>query len=315
MNKYRRWYNQNRKSVWITIGIIALIIGLIQLVNSFYRIRNEQELAEGLNQIQNTTNDYNYNNVRVDQAYSSLTGEQMSTGQKNQIEVIDDFVQYCNENNLQSAYDLLTNDCKEEMYPTLEIFQESYYNQIFNNETKNISVENWINNIYKVKINEDFLSTGTYSKENTIQDYITVVQENDEYKLNINSFIGTKEINKSKESNGIQIEVLEEKQYMDYQVFKMRIKNNSENNICLDDGKDIKAMYIEDDNGLTYSAYTHEIAESILEFSPRETREIEIKYYSKFSSERKISKVVFSRMILDYKTSSPKYNNYIEIQI
>ena len=199
----------------------------------------------------------------------------MSTGQKNQIEVIDDFVQYCNENNLQSAYDLLTNDCKEEMYPTLEIFQESYYNQIFNNETKNISVENWINNIYKVKINEDFLSTGTYSKENTIQDYITVVQENDEYKLNINSFIGTKEINKSKESNGIQIEVLEEKQYMDYQVFKMRIKNNSENNICLDDGKDIKAMYIEDDNGLKYSENTHEIAESILEFSPKETREIE----------------------------------------
>ena len=176
-------------------------------------------------------------------------------------------------------------------------------------------MENWIDDIYKLNINDDFLATGKYSKENTKQDYVTVVEENDTYKLNINNYIGKKEVNKSNEENGIHIEVLEEKVYMDYQICKIRVKNNSENNIILDDGQDIKAMYIEDDNGIQYAAYTHEIGEAELEVSPRETKEIEIKYYSKYGSEKEISKLVFSRIILDYKTNSPKYGNSIEIEI
>ena len=34
-----------------------------------------------------------------------------------------------------------------------------------------------------------------------------------------------------------------------------------------------------------------------------------------YGSEKEINKIVFSRMILDYKTNSPKYNNSIEIVI
>ena len=102
---------------------------------------------------------------------------------------------------------------------------------------------------------------------------------------------------------------------MDYQIFKIRVKNNSESDIRLDDGQDIKAMYIEDKNGVHYAAYTHEISETELEVSPRETKEIEIKYYSKYGSEKKINKVVFSRMILNYKTNSQKYNYSFEIEI
>ena len=205
MNRFIRWYNQNRKSIWATIAIIVIIIGIIQLVNYFYKVKYEKELNSFEGQIQNKTVDYN--NVRVDDNHSSLTGEEISESQETQIGVIDNFIKYCNENNLESAYDLLTDECKEEMYPTLENFQESYYNQVFNNSMKNVSVENWISNIYKVNVNEDFLSTGRYSKEETIQDYITVVEVDNQYKLNINGYIGREEIGKSKENNNIIIEV------------------------------------------------------------------------------------------------------------
>ena len=131
MNRFIRWYNQNRKSIWATIAIIVIIIGVIQLINYFYKVRNEEELSNLGNQIQNTTINYNYNNVRIDDNRSGLTGEVISENQETEIGVIDDFINYCNENNLQSAYDLLTDECKEEMYPTLEDFQESYYNQVF----------------------------------------------------------------------------------------------------------------------------------------------------------------------------------------
>lgn len=300
MSRFMRWYNQNRKTVWKVIAIVVIIIVVIQLINYFYRVQNEKELSSNNNEIQNTTINNDYNSVTIREDTSSLTGERISSNQETQIGIIDEFINYCNEKNLQDAYNLLTDECKEEMYPNLEDFQQSYYNNVFGNSRKNVSVENWINNIYKVNINEDFLSTGRYSKEDTMQDYITVVElDNDEYKLNINGYIGREEIGKSKESNDIIIEVEQTDIYMNYQIYKLKITNNKKTTIVLDDGADIDAMYIEDDNGVKYSAYTHELNEGQITISSRETKELEIKYYSKYGSGKEISKVVFSRVILN----------------
>lgn len=314
MNRFIRWYNQNRKTIWKFVGIIALVIIVIQLFNYWSKIDNQKKLQE-TNQIQTSNEIEEYNSIALDEKKSIITGEELSQNQLSEVDTIDMFIEYCNNQQISEAYALLSEDCKQEMYSAEEIFKEAYYDKVFENSKKNIGVENWIDNIYKLNINDNFLATGKYSKENTKQDYITVVEENDTYKLNINNYIGKKEVNRSNEKNGIYIKVLEEKTYMDYQIFKISVKNNSENDIILDDKQDINAMYIEDDNGIQYSAYTHEIGEAELEVSPRETKEIEIKYYSKYGSEKEISKLVFSRMILDYKTSSPKYNNSIEIEI
>ncbi len=314
MNRFIRWYNQNRKVIWKTIGIIALVIIIIQLFNYWSKVDNEEKL-QAINQLQNSDKIEEYNSVTLDETQSTITGEKLSLSQLSQVDTIDMFIEYCNNQQISEAYALLSEDCRQEMYSTEEVFAEAYYEKVFKNNRKNISVENWIGNIYKVKINDDFLSTGKYTKENTKQDYITVVEEANQYKLNINNYIGKKDINKTNEKDGIQIEVLQQKTYMDYQIFKIRVKNNLENNIILDDRQDINAMYIEDKNGIQYSAYTHEIDETQLELNPRETKEIEIKYYSKYGSEKKINKLVFSRMILNYKTNSPKYNNSIGVEI
>lgn len=314
MYRFIRWYNQNRKIIWIIIGIIALVILVIQLFNYWSKVDNEKILQE-TNQIQNSNEVKEYNSVTLDETQSTITGENLSSDQLSEVDTIDMFIEYCNNQQISEAYALLTEDCKQEMYSTEEVFREAYYDKVFENTKKNVGVENWIDNIYKISINDDFLSTGKYTKENTKQDYITVEEQDDTYKLNINNYIGKKEINKSNEQDGIQIEVLEEKTYMDYQIFKIRVKNNSESAIILDDRQDINAMYIEDKNGIQYPAYTHEIGEADLEVSPRETKEIEIKYYSKYGSEKEIDKLVFSRVILNYKTNSPKYNNSIEVEI
>lgn len=320
MYRFIRWYNQNRKSFWITIGIIILIIGVIQLINYFYKVRGEEQLKNPSNQIQNTVSNYNYNHVEVDDSHSSLTGEKISEDQETEIGVIDNFINACNEKNLQGAYDLLTDECKEVMYPTLEDFEQAYYNQVFGNTRKNITVDNWIDNIYKLDINEDFLSTGKYSKEDTIQDYITVEEIDNQYKLNINRYVGRKDIGKSKEDKNIRIEIEQTDIYMDYQIYKIKVTNNSENTILLDDGVDIEAMYIEDENGVQYTAYTHEINEGQLMVSPRETKELEIKYYSRYGSEKVIDKVVFSRMILNNETyttfqNKSLYRDYANFEI
>ena len=302
MNGIIRWYNQNRKSIWATIGIIILIIVILRLINQFYKMNHEEELENASNQTENTVNSYQYNQVEIEDERSSLTGETISTDQEDEIGVIDNFINFCNEKNLQSAYALLTDACKEEMYPTQEFFEQAYYQPVFEDTKKNITVSNWIDHIYKIEINDDFLSTGTYSKENTMQDYITVEEIDNEYKLNINGYIGRETIAKSNESNQIKMEVEQADTYMEYQIYKIKITNNSQNTILLDDGVNIEAMYVEDQNGNQYPAYTHEINQGQLMVSPRETKEIEIKYFNRYASEKHIEKMVFSRMILNNET-------------
>lgn len=326
MNRFMRWYNQNRKTVWKVIGIIVIVIIVIQLINHYYKVRNEEELNSN-NQTQNeTTNsstNSNYNSVRVDDNNSVLSGDEMSSSQEEQIQIIDTFVDYCNKGDVESAYQLLTDECKQEMYPQLDNFINSYYNETFANSEKDVSVENWIGNIYKVQISENMLATGKFSKETTKQDYITVVETEDEqYKLNINGYIGRDEIDKSKEESQMKMTVKYKDTYMDYEEYTIEITNNSNVTILLDDGANVESMYIRDDNGNHYPAYTHEINSAELEVSPRETKEITIKYYSKYGSSKDINRLVFSRMILNYEAyeifeNKSLYNDYgvFEIEI
>ena len=74
-------------------------------------------------------------------------------------------------------------------------------------------------------------------------------------------------------------------------------------------------MYIEDDNGIQYGAYTHEISDVDLRVSPRETKEIEIKYYSRYGSDKDITNLGFARMVLNYgENTTPNIDSFrIEI--
>ena len=267
-------------------------------------MKNEEELNNN-SQTQNTTTNSstnsNYNNVRVDDKNSVLSGSEISSSQEEQIKVIDTFVDYCNKGDVESAYQLLTDECKQEMYPQLDNFVNSYYNETFANSEKDASVENWTGNIYKVQIHDNMLATGKYSKETTKQDYITIIETEDEqYRLNINGYIERDEINKSKEDKQIKMTVKYADTYMDYAKYTIEITNNSNQTISLDDRANVESMYIRDDNGNHYPAYTHEINSAELQVSPRETKEVTIKYYSKYGSTKDINRLVFSKMILNY---------------
>lgn len=317
MYRLIRWYNQNRKAVWIVIGVIALIILIIQLINYWVKEENEKTLQESnQTQTQTTNNSREYNTISIGEDSSALTGEALSSSQLSEIEIIDMFVEYCNNQQIEEAYNMLTDECKEEIYKEKRIFEETYYNPIFLNTTRDVNVENWVSNIYKVDYNENFLATGQYSTENTKQDYITVEeQEDNTYKLNINNYIGRKEVNKSNEKNGITIEVLQKDTYMDYEVYTIKVQNNSNSTIKLDDGKNIKGMYIEDDNGIRYGAYTHEISDVDLIISPRETKEIRIKYYSRYGSDKNITNLGFERIIFNYEENTTPNVDSFRIEI
>lgn len=154
----RRFYNQNRKTIWITIAIIIFTIIIIQALN--YIVKNNQNKSINSTSSLNTTSTTNY-----DPNYSVITGDKIEeTTNKETTNIIDNFIKYCNEGNTEKAYNLLTDDCKSELFPTLEIFVNNYYKKIFTNY-KTYNIQAWIisdsSYTYKIRILDDILSTRT----------------------------------------------------------------------------------------------------------------------------------------------------------
>jgi len=292
-----RYYNKNRKKIWGILAIIIFAFSLFQIVEMIVNKNREEELAMNYNHI-NTVN-ISTENSKVMTNQSVITGENVSTTQlKIDTSVIDEFISYCNEKNLEKAYELLTDECKEQMYKTLEAFEQAYYNDIFKGEKMNCSIENWVNDTYKVKIFEDMLSTGQINNEYAKQDYITVKKVEDEYKLNINSYIGNTEINEETKREDININVIAKDTYMDYEEYTIKVTNNTGKDILLDSKASIDTLYLEDKNEKKYYSYSNELTKPMLEVPKGQTKELTIKFYSSYVSTKRIRNIVFSDLIL-----------------
>lgn len=295
MRKLRQFWNQNKNQIIRTIAIIAFILIIIQLVNYLVKKKNENGLS---NIKQNKTDTSNKISNSLVSNQSAVTGQEISKEQlKSATTVIGDFVSYCNSEDLESAYNLLTEECKQQMYKSLELFRKAYYNDVFNGKKKICSIENWFGDTYKVNISEDILATGKdsgYAK----QDYITVKNINGEYKLNINNYIGCKQINKTTTIDNISMEIIAKNTYKEYEEYTFKVTNNTESTIKLDNINSTKTLYLEDSKGLTYSYYNHELTDQTLKVVAGQTKEITIKFYSSYVSTKEIRYIVFSNITL-----------------
>lgn len=299
MHNLKRFYDQNRKGIWMAVIIIASIFILLQLLNYFARKNNEKELNNSNNTEEIVPNNSTSTNVNLKSSKSAITGESISEQNLNTAkETIENFIDLCNTRNLEEAYNMLTEECKNQMYTSVDVFEQAYYKNVFNGEEKSCNIENWTGDIYKVNIVGDMLATGKSNNGYTKQDYITVKKEDNNYKLNINNYIGYKKIDKTTEKDGIEINIISKNTYMDNEQYTIKVTNNSKNNISLDGLSNVKSLYLQDSKGAKYSAYVQELTEPTLKVQAGQTKEVTIKFYSNYVSNKNIEYMIFSDMII-----------------
>lgn len=153
----------NFKSTMITLASIIVAIIVIKIP---FQIWNAQ-----IKKSQNVEKNNTLNNIQVEKSQEDINET-----------LIKNFIDYCNNANSESAYSMLTDKCKENMYPTLQDFIVNYYSSKFST-IKNYTITKYNSYIYKIDLKESSINTGKLS-ENTIQDFI-VIQGN---KLNINVY-------------------------------------------------------------------------------------------------------------------------------
>ncbi len=217
--------------------------------------------------------------------------------------IIKTFVEYCNENKLHEAYNMLTDDCKEQIYNTEDIFKENYINQIFKTK-KSYKLELWAknNNYYTYRIiytDGNALQTGGYNSKNNYMDYVTVVKYNNDFKLNINQFIKKENLNKQKIDNNFEITINSRTVYMDYESYNITVKNNTEKTILLNDGKNTKDIYLLDNSDIKYTSLINELATSLLTINSKYTKTFNLKFNKTYNTNIKITNMEINNIYLD----------------
>lgn len=314
MHKLRRYYYQNKEKIWKAILVTALVLGIIQLLNENVKKQSNQPnqlvTNENISYENKNTNTYISNQTAI--SGGTVTGKEVETINN----TISKFLNYCMKNNVQEAYAMLSQSCKEEEYDTIEKFYQKYVQQKFSKDVV-FNIKKWKLDTYEVEISQDMLATGQVENNSKKQEYITITEENGEDKLNINSFIGAETINSVKTQDNIQITVISKKTYIDYETYSLKVENLSNKAIKLDSLEKSGTLYVQDRNNTKYNARTQEILDDELVIEAKRTYYLNLKFGTQYLWNEEAKSLTFENLILDYnkykKLDKEEKKNFSEI--
>ena len=309
INRLFRKYNQNRKSIWTVIIFVAFFIILLQII--FGLIRNQRD-----SQLQNYTNLLNneQGNSQSTQTNSTIENNQTSNNQTNNSSIVEQtinqFVSYCNQKQIAQAYNMLSKDCKQVLFPTINSFQANYIETIFDvQRTVEMKESIYGDGIYQLTYYTNILENGGFSQDTTLQDYICFTEE-EQIKISVNKFIGIEELNKETTYGSIYMKIIQKEIYLDYEIYQIQITNQTEHTILVSAREQGDSVSLIDENGVEYPSSIDERAMESLVINPQNTTILNIKFNKVYNAERKIQNIQFSDMILDYE----KYEQGEEVE-
>lgn len=302
MNKIVRIWNQNRKLIIAAIIAIALLIIAIQVLNQMAK-----ENKKNNNQKENTIEGLPTESIIGGQTVSTETTQ-------NNVEEIETFIKKCNSGDIEGAYNMLTDDCKDVVFANkLENFKVGYYDIIFSSKRTG-DIENFISGnkryTYRVKFYADMLSTGSTKDVESYQDYITIDENKTDGKLSLNSLLYKKSINKESELNGVKVIVISQQIYKDYEKYEIKFENATNNRILIDTRTQTKSVYILGSNGVTYGSNISEISSSLCEIPANFYRTYTITFNKTYSAGVQTRGIAFTDIVPDYEKYRQNTKDY-----
>lgn len=285
MNIFRA-YNQNRKTILIIILVIVAVIILLQLLN--YLTKKNIENKE----VSNTTVENKYG-----KNYEAVTGERKEDATySTQTNVIKNFLDACVNGDTETAYNLISDDCKNALYPSINNFIDGYYNINFKDKKISYNYQAWSGNTYKIEFRENILSTGMYSDSAYKEEYYTL----DGNKLNISGYVKKEEINAEEQKQNITITVDNLEYYRDYLVCNISVFNQTDNDILLDSLENAENITLMDSNEVEFTYYNDELDESEIKVYKGQLMQISLKFNVVYRENLDIRKINFKNIIKNY---------------
>ena len=276
-NQLFRKYNQNRRTIWVVIIFIAFFVLLLHTVFNILRAFKREEQQELLNNYYQSQTNSVINNSETNHITNETEIPENITTSSSSKDIINYFIKLCNENKIEEAYNIISNDCKEVLFPTINDFRNNYYNKVFTKQkTAKIEESMYEGEIYKITYTSDLLANGGY-KEETLEDYIYVTREDNEPKISLNKFIYIRNINKTASKDGISINILKKRVYIDYEEYQIQISNNTDDAIYIT--PDETKVYLLDENDIEYTSNIDEMQENATLIEENTSKIFDLTFY------------------------------------
>lgn len=219
-------------------------------------------------------------------------------------EKIGKYIEFCNNKDYESAYYLLSEECRNDLYPNIDNFK-SYIDSIF--DTKKVYyIQNYsnVNNmyIYSVNILDDILATGLTGKEDVevYEEKFVIYNDNNNLKLSIREYIGKQDLQEVYEDDYLKVSIESVEQRYETQKYKVKITNRCEYTVVLADGSEAKEILLglKDENrnirNLPYKGIV---------LYPGDTKTYEFEF-TKFYDEKEVAKTLIFNAVRVLKSYS-----------
>lgn len=314
---FRKWlsdyYRRNKEKIELLIKVLIVVLFVVFIMSFIFK--NSSNKETNINEdISQTT----YKPKETIISGSNIKEERYEEDSN----IVKLFVEYCNNGKVQEAYNLLTDECKEILYPTLDKFKQKYCDRYFS-EKREYSLQSWVNNgiytTYQMRITNDILSTGIYQDGEAYQDYITIVNNGESEKININGYVGRNQIYKTTELEEINIVAERVDIYAEYEEYTIEVTNNTNNIIMLDSMQNpAYTLRILSDGDKNYAVRLNSINYSKFLVNPGETKKIRMEFSKKYGNSSASKQIVFSKVVKNYNefiNNKSEYNDFMEIKV
>jgi len=154
--------------------------------------------------------------------------------------LIDTYFNYCNNQEYEKAYNLITSQCKEKYYPTLEQFK-GYIDEVFEGKKKIYNIQSYsiVDNkyFYNIRILDDILANGTTDGYYYYEEKFVLIEENGEMKLSIAEYVGDEKTNIFVEDDNMIIEITNKSMDYETETYTIKVTNKTDNYIVISDNK------------------------------------------------------------------------------
>lgn len=227
--KIRDFFRKHKKKI-----IIGLIIwGIIIAINYF--LKNQEEIEIPIST-------YEPHNPVID------TKDDVPETYKQPINnLIDNYINYCNNKEYESAYDLLSEEYKNIYCKSIETFK-NYVDKKF--DVKKIyNIQNYsnVNNtyVYRIRIMENILATGTTDKYEYVEEKIAIKEENGVLKLSLGGYCGSKELNIETENEYVKTKIVKKDMTYDEETYTIEFTNKSSYYIVISDNTETDEIMLQ----------------------------------------------------------------------
>lgn len=213
-------------------------------------------------------------------------------------DLIDDYINKCNDKDYSGAFNLLTDDCKANAFnDSLEEYTE-YASSIFP-EKKRYSIQNYSNYggyyIYSLKLIDDIITTGLTNQTYAYyEEKIAIKQEGNDLKLCVNDYMGYKELKNLSEDDYLKIRIESKEQYYEHETYTVKVTNKTEQIAILYDGIVGNEIYLVSGTDTRNPS----IVSASLILQPGETKTIKITFLKYFDENTPADTITFDKIRL-----------------